>query len=147
LIVSVARLSGSLVFRSFNLEPLPPGTAVLCDEANSWGPRLIEALKATLKQLADGPSDASIRVAAASVSTSASPLAFQDSLDRLLPYVQRWSEVSGLDARQAGVAAAIAMGQLVRGCAQVFPLETGAALAVAELCEGLKTALRLEAAA
>ena len=147
LIVSVARLSGSLVFRSFNLEPLPAGTAVLSDEANSWGPQLIEVLKATLQQLGDCPSDASIRAAAASVSTSASPLAFQDSLDRLMPFVQRWSEVSGLDARQAGVAAAIAAGQLVRGCAQVLPIEAGAALAVAGLCEGLKTAPRLEAAA
>ena len=147
LIVSVARLSGSLVLRSFNLEPAPAGTVVLSDEANSWGPRLIEVLKATLQQLGECPSDARIRAALADVSTSASPLDFQESLDRLLPFVRRWSEVSGLDNRQAGVAAAIAAAQLVRGCARVLPLDTGAALAVAGLCEGLKTAPRQEAAA
>ena len=110
LIVSVARLSGSLLLRSFNLEPLPAGTPVLCDEANTWGPKLIEVLKATLQQKGFCPSDASIRAAAAKISTSASPLSFQDSLDRLLPFVGRWSELSGLDRRQAGVAAAMAAG-------------------------------------
>ncbi|MEB3362217.1 MAG: hypothetical protein VKI42_08860 [Synechococcaceae cyanobacterium] len=146
LIVSVARLSGSLVFRSFSLEPLPAGTPVLCDEANVWGPKLIEVLKATLRQQDACPPDARIRAAAARISTSASPLSFQDSLDRLMPFVRRWSELSGLDLRQAGVAAAIAAGLLVHGCAKVLPVEAGAALAVAGLCEGLKTAPRLEQA-
>ena len=148
LIVSVSRLAGSLVFRSFELNgPLPAGTAVLSDQARTWGPQLIEVLKATLQQLGACPSDARIRAAAATIGTSASPLAFQDSLDRLLPFVQRWGEVSGLDGRQAGVAAAIASGLLVHGCGQVLPLEQGAALAVAGFCEGLQTAPRLEAAA
>lgn len=144
LIVSVARLSGSLVFRTFNLEPLPAGTPVLCDDANTWGPKLIEVLKATLQQRGFCPSDATIRAAAAKISTSASPLGFQDSLDRLVPFVVRWSELSGLDLRQAGVAAAIASGLLVQACAEVLPVEAGVALAVAGLCEGLKTAPRLE---
>ena len=144
LIVSVARLSGSLVFRGFNLEPLPAGTPVLSDEANLWGPKLIEVLKATLQQQGTCPSDASIRAAAARIGTSASPLSFQDSLDRLVPFVLRWSELSGLDLRQTGVAAAIASGLVVQACAKVLPVEDGAALAVAGLCEGLKTAPRLE---
>jgi hypothetical protein len=42
------------------------------------------------------------------------------------------------------VAAAIASGQLVQACAEVLAVEAGAALAVAGLCEGLKTAPRLE---
>ncbi len=145
LIVSVARLSGSLLLRSFNLGPVPAGSAVICDEANSWGPQLIEVVKATLQQLGECPDDARIRAAMATTSTSASPLGFQDSLDRLMPVVRRWSEVSGLDGRQAGLAAAIATGLLVNGCAEVLPREAGAALAVAGLCEGLKTAPRLEA--
>ena len=147
LIVSVARLSGSLVLRSFNLPAVPAGTAVLCDEANTWGPQLIDVLKATLQQLGDCPSDAQIRAAMAEANTSATPLGFQDSLDQLMPFVRRWSEVSGLDNRQAGVAAAIASGLLVNSCAQVLPMEAGAALAVAGFCEGLKTAPRLAAAA
>jgi hypothetical protein len=64
-----------------------------------------------------------------------------------MPFVSRWSALSGLDLRQAGVAAAIAAGLLVHGCAKVLPVEAGAALAVAGLCEGLKTAPRLEQAA
>lgn len=140
LIVSQARLAGSVLFRSFaHGGGLPVGAPVLSEQADAWGPRLLDLLTSTLRQLGDCPSDAEIRAAVPLVSPAEATLGFQESLDRLLPFQQRWSAVSGLDPVQSGVAAAIATALLVRACQQVLPLDRGVALAAAGFSEGLRT--------
>jgi hypothetical protein len=52
LIISVARMAGSLMYKSFGFSmSIAPGTAVLSDHANTHGPKLMNVMFLTLKQL------------------------------------------------------------------------------------------------
>jgi hypothetical protein len=54
LIGSVARMAGSMMYRSFGFDAaIEPGTTVLSDQANHYGPRLVNSLFVTLQQLGE----------------------------------------------------------------------------------------------
>ena len=54
LILSVARMAGSLMYRSFCFDKtIEPGTPVFSDQANIQGPKLMNIMFSTLQQLGD----------------------------------------------------------------------------------------------
>lgn len=139
LIASVARMSGSLMFRSFGLEQAAePGTTVLSEQANRYGPQLMNVLFATLKTLGHeiGEDD----LDPAYFSATHSQLSFEESHQRLAPFFLKYCEVAPLPLDAAAIAAAIATAGLVNDCQAVLGVEKGAAIAVFGFVEGTKTA-------
>jgi hypothetical protein len=139
LIASTAWMAGSLLYRSFGFDPaLPPGTAVLSDQANQQGPRLMEVMLAALRQMGHDLNEASLD--RAFLTTEASQLDFQAASERLAPFFLKIAELKGLDLPRAAEAAAVATGLLVHDGREVLPVDRGAAIAVAGFVEGCKTA-------
>ncbi|MCS5699244.1 hypothetical protein NZK32_09355 [Cyanobium sp. FGCU-52] len=139
LIASTARMAGSLLYRSFGFDPaLTPGTAVFSDQANQQGPQLMQVMLATLQRLGHAVDESSLDPAFCS--TAASQLDFLAAHGRLAPFFLKIAELKGLDLPRAAEAAAIATGLLVHDGREVLPVERGAAIAVAGLVEGCKTA-------
>lgn len=139
LVLSVARMAGSLMYRSFGHDrSIPPGTAVLSDLANIHGPRLTQLMLTTLNQLGNPINERTMNLAFADPSHS--PLSFCDSVERLGPFFLKYCETAPLGLRPAATAAAVAAGVLVHECAAVLPVADGAALALYGFVEGTKTA-------
>ena len=139
LISSVARMSGSLMFRGFGLDQAAePGTTVLSEQANIYGPQLMNVLFTTLKQLGHVVSEKDLDQAY--FSSTHSQLSFEEAHHRLAPFFLKYCEVSPMPFTDATVAAAIATGRLVRDCGAVLDVEKGAAIAVYGFVEGTKTA-------
>lgn len=139
LILSVSRMAGSLMFRSFEIDtPLEPGTTVLSEQANVYGPKLMNLMFATLGQLGNPVGQADIDNDYASARLS--PLSFKGSLERLAPLYLGYCETTSLGFHDAALGAAIATGITVHDCSQVLAAEKGCALAIYGFVEGTKTA-------
>jgi hypothetical protein len=139
LVLSVARMSGSLMYRSFGHDKsIAPGTTVLSDKANLQGPKLMQLMLATLQQLGDAVTEQTLNPAFASASHS--PMSFRESCDRLAPFFLKYCETAPLGFQPAAAGAAVATGMLVHECAAVLPVNHGAALGVYGFIEGTKTA-------
>lgn len=139
LVLSVARMAGSLMYRSFGHDrSIAPGTAVLSEQANIHGPQLTQLMLSTLNQLGDAVNERTMNLAFASPAHS--PLSFRDSLERLAPFFLKYCETAPLGFRPAAAGAAVAAGVLVHDCAAVLPVPDGAALALYGFIEGTKTA-------
>lgn len=139
LVLSVARMAGSLMYRSFGHDrSIAPGTAVFSAQANIRGPQLTQLMLTTLNQLGDPVNERTLNLAFASASRS--PLSFRESHERLAPYFLQYCETAALGMRPAAAAAAVAVGVLVHDSAVVLPVADGAALAVYGFVEGTKTA-------
>lgn len=139
LVLSVARMSGSLMYRSFGHDrSIAPGTTVLSDQANLQGPRLMQLMLATLRQLGDDVTEGSLNLAFADANRS--PMGFRESLERLAPFFLKYCETAPLGFGLAAAGAAVATGMLVHECAGVLPVRDGAALALYGFVEGTKTA-------
>ncbi len=139
LIMSVARMSGSFLYRSFGFDPaLKPGTAVLSDQANLHGPKLMNVMLVTLQQLGHKIGEESLN--RDYVSAQFSQLTFQESHERLATFFLKYCEVAPISHHDAALGAAIASGILVHECREVLDITKGGALAVYGLIEGTKTA-------
>lgn len=139
LVLSVARMAGSLMYRSFaHGRSVPGGTPVLSDEANIHGPRLTQLMLTTLNQLGHPVNERSLNLAYASPIHS--PLSFRESLERLAPWFLRYCDTAPLGFRPAAAGAAVAVGVLVHESASVLPVANGGALALYGFIEGTKTA-------
>ena len=139
LIISVARMSGSLLFRSFGIkQALQPGTAVLSEQANIEGPKLMNLMFATLQQLGDTIGEGNLDREYASAKYS--QLTFKESHERLAPFFLKYCEVGPISHRDAALGAAIASGILIHECKPVLDITKGAAIAVYGFIEGTKTA-------
>ena len=135
-----ARLAGSLLLRSFNLniEKVEPGTVVLSNEANEQGPQLISILGAMLENFGvsldtkklDGKPK--VRGRDPELSVMESLLLLQD---KALSCVSR----SGLNLVEASQAAAIATAFIVKECARDIGGEVGFNIAAYGFIEGSKT--------
>ena len=139
LIASMARMAGSMMYRSFNFDKtIEPGTAVLSDQANIHGPKLMNVMFATLQQLGDKVDQNNINKEYASAKFS--QLTFKESHDRLAPFFLKYCEVAPMTFQDAALGAAIATGILVHDCREVLSADKGSAIAVYGFVEGTKTA-------
>jgi hypothetical protein len=138
LIISVARMAGSLMYRTFGFKAIEPGTAVLSDQANAHGPKLMHLMFVTLQQLGDKVSEQNLNGEYASAKSSL--LTFKESHERLAPIFLKYCEVGPMPLYDAAMGAAIATGILVHDCRAALSVEKGAAIAVYGFVEGTKTA-------
>ena len=139
LIASVARMAGSMMYRSFNFDKgIEPGTAVLSDQANIHGPKLMNLMFATLQQLGDKVGQDNLNSEYASAKFS--QLTFRESHDHLAPFFLKYCEVTPMALQDAALSAAIATGILVHDCREVLSTDKGSAIAVYGFVEGTKTA-------
>lgn len=139
LIASLARMSGSLMYRTFGIDAsIKPGTVVLSDQANTQGPKLVEVVIATLGQLGDafGKDDLDKQY----MSETHSKLTVLESLDRLGPPFLDYCAAHSLPLQDGAVAAAIATALCIHDCRQVLAANKGVPIAIFGLIEGTKTA-------
>lgn len=136
-----ARLAGSLLLRSFNLniETVEPGTVVLSNEANEQGPQLINILGAMVARFGV-PLDAKKLHGQPNARGRDPELTVLQSLqllqDKALELVSR----SQLSLVEASHAAAIATAFIVKECAKDISGEVGFNIAAYGFIEGSKTA-------
>ena len=138
-IAGVARMAGTFLFRSFGFT-VPngqPGQAVLSEQANERGPRLIEITASSL-------ADSGIGVDFESVTDEArrahqALLGFLQTQRRLEPALNGIKEKYGLSLTQASDAAAIATALLISQTTQVLEPSVAFDLAVFGFIEGSKT--------
>jgi hypothetical protein len=138
-IAAVARMAGTFLFRSFGFQ-LPdakPGQAVLSEQANEQGPRLVNIAATVL-------SDSGIKLDPSAVSndsmTGHEPLlSFLDSQKLLEPEFNAVREKLGLSLTQAADAGALAAAMLIDQTAKVLDSNVAFELAVFSFIEGSKT--------
>lgn len=139
LIASVARMSGSLMFRSFgHPAAIEPGTAVFSDQANIDGPKLMNLMFVTLQQLGQKIGEGNVNADYASAKYV--PISFKESHQCLAPFFLKYCEAARMSHYDAAFAAAIATGLLIHDCREVLAVEKGAGLAIYGFVEGTKTA-------
>jgi len=127
------------MYRSFDFDKaIEPGTAVLSDQANIHGPKLMNIMFATLQQLGDEVGQDSLNSEYASAKFS--QLTFRESHDRLAPFFLKYCEVTPMALQDAALGAAIATGILVHDCREVLSADKGSAIGVYGFVEGTKTA-------
>jgi hypothetical protein len=139
-IAAAARLSGSLLLRSFgfDLETPEPGTRLLSAEANDKGPKLVH-LMAALMQTSQVPLDPG-KIGAAPEDRGTEPdLNTQQSLALLQSDALEIAKRHSLSLQQAAEAAALATGFIVKECVPSIGSETGFNVAVRGFVEGTKT--------
>jgi hypothetical protein len=138
-IAAVGRMAGTFLFRSFGFQ-LPnakPGQAVLSEQANERGLRLVNIAATVL-------SDSGIKLNPNEVSndsmTGHEPLlSFLDSQKLLEPDFNAVREKLGLSLVQAADAGALAAAMLIDQTAQVLDSNVAFELAVFSFIEGSKT--------
>lgn len=139
-IASSARLSGSLLMRSFNFQfsHLEPGSVLLSEEANEKGPMLINILSAYL-------STANIQLDRSKLGGQPDQKGQQPQLDFLGSISQLQNEAlnicknNELAFADAAQAAALATAFIVKECAPQIGAEVGYNVAVYGFIEGSKT--------
>lgn len=139
LIASVARMSGSFMYRTFgHPSTIAGGTAVLSDKADLYGPKLMNLMISTCQELGLHISEQTINADYASAQHI--PLSFKESHERLAPLYLKYCEADSLSYYDAAFAAAIATAMLINYCKDVLDVDKGAGVAVYGLVEGTKTA-------
>ncbi len=139
LILSLARMAGSLMYRSFGFdEAIEPGTTVLSDRANIHGPKLMNVMFSTLNQLGDKVGEENLNREWASPKFS--QLTFKECHERLAPFFIKYCEVAPINFYDAAIGAAIAVAITVHDCREVLSVDKGGAIAVYGFIEGTKTA-------
>lgn len=139
-IASAARLAGSLLFRSFelNVQPAQPGTVVLSNEANEQGPQLIEVLSAMLQHF--GVRLDHEKLGGETTKGGNSPqLSPVESLALLQEEALDIAAQNGLNLKEAAQAAAMATAFVVKECAPTLGPEVGFNIAAYGFIEGCKT--------
>ncbi len=139
-IASAARLAGSFMFRSFDLqlEGVEPGTLILSKEADEKAPHLTEIMTASLKMFDDaldtdklgGPHRMMGEEPKLEIAQSLKALQFDAMLK---------AQAHGLNPIQAAEAAAIATSHVVKECIGHIGIDVGFNVAAAGFTEGCKT--------
>ena len=140
-IASAARIAGSLLFSSFELElkDCAPGTVVLSEQANEKGPQLISILGGML-ELMKVPLDAQ-RLNAQPAARGEQPTL--NTLETLVLFrdgALKIAQDQGLTLEEAAQAAAVATAYIVRECSAAIGAEVGFNAAAFGFIEGSKTA-------
>lgn len=135
-----ARLSGSLLLRSFNLqlESFEQGAILLSNEANERGPLLVNTLAAVLSA-ASVPLDQSKLGGQVEQRGEEPRLDIVSALAQLQDDAIKICEANHLNLEQAAQAAALATAFIVKECAPQIGAETGFNVAVFGFIEGSKT--------
>lgn len=137
-IASIARLSGSLLLRSFNfdLRKSEPGTVILSDEANIKGPELINIAASIVQRLG-------LELNATRARTKGRGhvpnLSFLESMTLLQTPAMQICKDHDLTLEQGAQAAAVATGFIVKECARSIDVEVAFNVAVYGVIEGSKT--------
>lgn len=139
-IASAARLSGSLLLRSFNFndQGLEPGSVLLSERANEEGPQLINILSAGLKSFGVNL-DTEKLGGSQELRGEAPKLTVVQSLELLQDDALRIASKSGLEPKEAAQCAAMATAFIVKECAQSIGGEVGFNVAMYGFIEGSKT--------
>lgn len=139
-IATSARLSGSLLLRSFgfDLDSQEPGAVLLSNEANEQGPALVNLLAAFL---AAGKVELDqTKLDGTAEHRGAEPnLSTEQSLALLQEDALQIAERHSLSLRQASEAAALATGFIVKECVASIGGETGFNVAAFGFVEGSKS--------
>jgi hypothetical protein len=135
-----ARLSGSLLLRSFNLnlDTYAPGAIVLSHEANEKGPFLVSSLSAYLSAL-NVQLDQQKLGGDPAWRGGEPELNFLGALTLLQASAFEIGENNQLSMEQTAHAAALATGFIVKECAPQIGAETGFNVAAYGFVEGSKT--------
>lgn len=136
-IASCARLSGSFMFRSFNLElkNVSPGGVVLSEEANEKWPVLVNILGWMLSNLGTNIDKRKLD----EFPKTESKLNFLETLKLLQSKAVAIMNHNQLDFEQMSYACAIATSFLINECQQDLKVESGFNTAVFSFIEGSKT--------
>jgi len=134
-----ARLSGSLLFRSFNLrvDKAEPGTVVLSEDANQKGPMLVNTMAAFLS--GSGVSMDALKVDAQAGRGEEPRLGLLPALSLLQAEAIKIGENHGLTLEQSAQAAALATAFIVKECIPQIGAGTAFNVAVYGFVEGSKT--------
>lgn len=138
-VASVARMAGTFLFRSFGfqLADVQPGGAVLSEQANEAGPRLIQVLAGALAEI--GVALDQQKLGAPGLEANQPKLGLLETQQRLEP---RFSEVSarhGLSLVEAAEAGAVATAFMIHQCSGVLDPNAAFGVAVYGFIEGAKT--------
>jgi len=139
-IAMAARLSGSLLFRSFNFEfqKLDPGSVLLSEQANEEGPQLINILDSMLQNF--GVTLDKTKLGGRNALRGEEPkLSIIESLALLQEDAIRIAGENRLSLKEAAQSAAMATAFVVKECARSIGGEVGFNVAIYGLIEGSKT--------
>lgn len=136
-ISSCALLSGSFMFRSFNLQlkDVSPGNVVLSEEANEKWPVLMNIVRWMLDIHGIGIDDEKLN----EMSAEKSNLKFLDTLNLLQSKAAAIMSENNLDFEQMAYSGAIATSFLIKECQHDLAVEIGFNTAVFGFIEGCKT--------
>lgn len=139
-VASAARLAGSILLRSFDIIPAGtrPGTAILSNEANEEGPKLLGVISGMLKQLGETLNQGKL-AGAPSPQVDPPVLSVLESLELLQADALRIAQANGLSLKEAAWSAAMATGFIVKECARDIGPEEGFTIAASGIIEGCKT--------
>lgn len=139
-VASVARMAGTFLFRSFGftLAGVEPGGAVLSEQANEAGPRLIRVLASALAEI--GVALDEEKLGASRLEANQPKLGFLATQQRLEPLFSGIRARHGLSLVEAADAAAVATAFMVHQCAPVLDPKVAFGVAVYGFIEGTKTA-------
>lgn len=139
-IASAARLAGSLLFRSFELDVQlsQPGSVILSYEANEEGPQLISIMLAMLQHFGMSLNQAKLggEPSKRGCAPNLSPV---ESLSLLQEDALQIAKSNGLSLKEAAQAAAMATAYIVKECAPNLGPEVGCNIAMYSFIEGCKT--------
>jgi hypothetical protein len=139
-VAACARMGGTYLFRAFRLKlaTVQPGQAVLSDEANQYGPALMQYMATVLGGL--GIKIASEQPAQTAAANAKPMRDFLDTQRLLEPLFEPIVAKFGLTLSQAANAAAAATAVLIFQFAQNFDPNVAFGVAVYGITEGSKTA-------
>lgn len=139
-IASAARLAGSFMFRSFNLElnSVEPGTLILSKQADEAAPHLTSVLTAALKMF-DSTLNTEQLGGPKRMMGEKPKLEISQSLNALQYNAMLKAQEHNLNPVQAAEAAAIATSHIVKECMPHIGIDVGFNVAVVGFTEGCKT--------
>ncbi|MCU0806122.1 MAG: hypothetical protein MUF79_13720 [Burkholderiales bacterium] len=139
-VAGAARMAGTFLFRSFGYAAtgIEPGQAVLSQQANEEGPRLVGVLSGVLSHLGVALDEEALGNAPGPEHRPL--LGFLETQRLLEPSFTDISVRHGLSRKEAAEAAAVAAALLIRQCASVLDPSVAFGIAVYAFVEGTKTA-------
>ncbi len=146
LIASAARMSGTLLFRSFshNLDEHEPGVKIPSEQADINTPKLVNLMLNSLKQL--GHMIDKEALASADVTTALARLSLLETQELLDPWYMALCEKSNLTLYQGALSAATTVGLLIHECRDSLIVDAGCAIAIYGFNEAARTTPRRLAA-
>jgi hypothetical protein len=139
-VAAAARMAGTFLFRSFNFpaEGVEAGQAVLSDQANEQGPRLVQIAGGVLTELGVVLDDKPVQKGPKDKKRPARD--FLETQRKLEPRFAEIAQRLGLSLREAADSAAVATALVIREMAKVLDPNVAFGIAVYGFVEGAKTA-------